>query len=251
MYIMSDHPQDITQYFTFASMTDFMKEIGEPDLSGVYTMRLSPYKNFLKTPTVEDFIKTLEKKTKVLKVLAFREQQPRVHYHIRLVTTYATRKSVADFVKTFWNWKKVLDYEKKNPGTAQKLYSVHDCKSKDKTLWKSATYIAKEGDCVNHYGYLPCQVQKFVEYSRRLRKFKDTPKYERIIYLYNLNNSCTASQYYDAIIDYHKVKKLEIPERYRINNLMHNICFKLSENYRTSMKESMCESFNFRLNGQW
>lgn len=243
---MSAQAQDITKYFNYTTMTDFMKELGEPDLEGVFTVRLTPTKDILKDPSVETFIKTLEANPAIKKILAFKESSPRLHYHIRLVTQYKTRKSIADLIKKTWCWT-----TEKEPGLSNKIYSVHDCKSKDKTLWKSATYIAKEGDCVNHYGYKPCHVAKFVQYSRRLRKFKDTPKYKRIIYLYNLRQSDSASQYYDAIIDYHKMKKLEIPEKFRINNLMHNICFNLSLNYRNSMKESLIESFNFRLNGLW
>lgn len=243
---MSETPKDITQYFNYASMTHFMKEIGEPNLVGVFTVRLTPTKNILTEPEIETWIKTLEENNAVKKILAFKEKTPKTHYHIRLVTQYKTRKSIADLIKNTWTWEATT-------GLSNKIYSVHDCKSKDKTLWKSATYIAKEGDCVSHYGYMPCHVSTFVNYSKRLRKFKDTPKYKRIIYLYNLDHDSmpNTGRIYDAIIDYHKTKKLEIPERYRINNLMHNICFNLSENYRQSMKESMLEQFDMRINGQW
>lgn len=239
------------KYYAYASMTTFMKEIGEHDLTGVYTMRITPKtitsKNNL---TIQQWLKTLEANKNIKKILAFREKEPKEHYHIRFVTSWVTRKSLVDLFKEEFSWPA-------GKAESNKAYSSHDCKAKDKTLWKAATYIAKEGDCINHYNYCWPTVLKFIDYSKKLRKFKDTPKYKRIIYLYTLHkidslpDSGKVNAIYDAIINYHQVKNLEIPEQYRINNLMHNICHHLSAKYRESMKQNIIDRFNFKLHGHW
>jgi len=60
-----------------------------------------------------------------------------------------------------------------------------------------------------------------------------------------------AAQIYTSIIEFHKIRKLEIPPSFRINNLIHNICYKLSDNYRDAIKEHTCQGYDQKLLGHF
>ncbi len=247
----------IEKYFPHSSMSEFMSKLNEETLDGTYTMRLTPSKmqiNATKCEATSDdvmsFLEELSTNGKVKKILAFREQGTKVglHYHIRLVTEFKSRKSISDLVKLNF----IIP---KGKGRGNEAYAVRCCKEKDKTVWKSATYIAKEGDCCFRKGYTLADVNYFIQYGRKLSTFKGLPKYEQIIIMYGLDKisqmSLQGKIIYDSVIGFHKSKKLEIPPGHRIHNLIHNICFKLSDNYRNAMKESICNGYDQKLLGNF
>lgn len=249
--------QKIEKFFPHSTMTEFMAALNETTLDGVYTIRLTPKKfkidpkNYFVDPhwgdkDIIEWLEQLQAHNVFTKCLCFKEEGPKVgtHYHARLLTKFKTRKSVSDLIKKHFP---IGD-------AGNEAYSVRDCKAKDKTIWKSATYIAKDNDCIYKYGYSNEDVNYFNEYSKRLRKFKDTPKYEQIIYIHGLDArgiDLRASHIYNAIIDFHKSKKIEIPPPFRVNNLMHNICFKLNANYRRAMKEHICIGYDQKMLGEF
>lgn len=244
----------IEKYFPHSNMQEFMSTLNEETLDGTYTMRLTPSKMQINATkceaTSEDvmaFLEKLSENVKIKKILAFREEGAKVglHYHVRIVTEFKTRKSISDLVK-------VKFLIPKGKGRGNEAYAVRDCKEKDKTVWKSATYIAKEGECCFRKGYTLSDVNYFIEYGKKLSTFKGLPKYEQIIIMYGLDKiKITGITIYDAVIGYHKSKKLEIPPGHRINNLIHNICFKLSDTYRNALKEMICTRFDQKLLGNF
>lgn len=244
----------IEKYFPHSNMQEFMSTLNEETLDGTYTMRLTPSKMQINATKCEAtsidvmaFLEKLSENVKVKKILAFKEEGAKVglHYHVRIVTGFKTRKSISDLVK-------VKFLIPKGKGRGNEAYSVRDCKEKDKTVWKSATYIAKEGDCCFRKGYTQEDVNYFIEYGKKLSTFKGLPKYEQIIIMYGLDKiKLDGKSIYDAVIGFHKSKKLEVPPGHRINNLIHNICFQLSDTYRNALKEMICERFDQKLLGNF
>lgn len=246
----------IEKYFPHSSMQEFMSTLNEETLDGTFTMRLTPKKMQINAECgsceaaaedVVEFLESLVENCKIKKILAFREEGAKVglHYHIRVVTEFKDRKSISDLVKKHF----IIP---KGKGRGNEAYSVRCCKEKDKTIWKSATYIAKEGDCCFKKGYTQSEVNYFIEYGKKLSTFKGLPKYEQIIIMYGLDKmKPDAKTIYESVIGFHKSKKLEIPPGHRINNLIHNICFKLSDTYRNALKEMICVRFDQKLLGNF
>lgn len=238
-------------------MQEFMATLNEETLEGVFTMRLTPskFKSANSNPYIEKgsegiilWLQELQQRDKFQKCMCFREIGDKVgeHFHIRFVTKFKTRQSLANLVKEHFPIPK-------GAGQGNSAYAIRDCKAKDKTLWKSATYIAKDGDCIYRHGYALEDIKYFVEYSTKLKEFRGHPKFEQIIFRYMLDRESTTNLtgklIYDAIIDFHKLMKQEIPPLHRVNNIMHNICFKLSSQYRLGFEEQLTGRFDWKLKG--
>jgi len=236
------------QYHT--TMLEFLAKLNEDTLDGVYTARLTPCKleNWNKdanlasetiTNTVEQWLKTIsggEDTAQIKKVLCFREYGDKVgiHFHFRFVTTYKTRKSIVDMFKQYWKIPK-------GTGQGNAAYSVRDCKTKDNTIWKNATYIAKQGDCIYHTGYSLLEVEFFCQHAAKYVKMAGKLKWEQII-LFNephiqasLREGSFTSTIIKTIIMWHQVKNKDIPALHAFRNIVHNISFALNKKYRTGM----------------
>lgn len=238
------------------TMLEFLATLNEDTLDGVFTARLCP-KNFEKPLPVsqaeEEIILWLKclteplsvegspclKDPNIRKVLCFREYGDKVgvHYHLRFVTNYKSRKSIADRIKGHFPIPK-------GKGKGNSAYSVRDCKAKDKTMWKNASYIAKGHECIFRYGYTALQVEWFCEHAAKYQKMEDKPKWEQIL-IWNqpalkhaLGEKCFADILVETIIKWHNLKNKEIPQEYQFGKIMHNISFKMNPKYR----EGMCNS---------
>lgn len=240
------------------SMLEFLATLNEDTLDGVFTARLTPCKfkrdhklfEWQEETEVATWLGCLTSPPKpegtpslhdpnILKVLCFREYGAKVgvHYHIRFVTLYKTRKSIADHIKAHFPIPK-------GTGKGNEAYSVRDCKAKDKTVWKNASYIAKGNDCVFFHGYTPQEVEWFCEHASKYQKMEGKPKWEQIL-LWNepalkqaLGEKCFADTLVETIIKWHNLKNKEIPQEYQFGKIMHNISFKMNPKYR----EGMCNS---------
>lgn len=244
----------IEKYFPHKNMREFMDSINEITLDGVYTCRITPGK--METPekyTHEycmNFLNKIKEIDNYKKILAFKEHGTKCgrHYHIRFVTHNITRQQIVHLITKSFSWPK-------GKGRSNEAYSLRSCKEKDKSVWASATYIAKEGDCCFRYGYTQEQVNYFTYFGQKIATFKNIPKFEQIIIIYGLDKisqlDLRGKDIYDAVIDFHNKKKIEIPAQHRIHNLIHNICFKLSDNYRLALKERVCEGIDRKLGGNF
>ncbi len=249
--------QKIDKFYPHSTMQEFMSTLNEETLEGVFTVRLTPSK-FKKHDVTQgtkahkykivEWLRELQKQDKFQKCMCFREIGDKVgeHYHIRFVTKFKTRQSLANLVKERFPIPK-------GAGQGNSAYAIRDCKAKDKTLWKSATYIAKDGDCVYRHGYALEEIKYFVDYSSKLKEFRGYPKFEQIIFRFMLDKKSTAELtgklIYDSIIDFHKMMKTEIPPLHRVANIMHNICFKLSSLYRQGFEEQLTGRYDWKLKG--
>lgn len=232
-----------------ATMLEFLAKLNEDTLDGVYTARLTPCKlsDWNKdanirpdtiTNTVEHWLKTIcgEAGSQIKKVLCFREYGDKVgiHFHFRFVTHYKTRKSIVDMFKTYWKIPK-------GTGKGNAAYSVRDCKTKDKTIWKNASYIAKQGDCIYHKGYSLLEVEFFCQHSAKYVKMAGKLKWEQIILFNepNIKASLTNGTFTDtvikSIVSWHQMKNKDMPALYAFRNIVHNISFALNKKYRTGM----------------
>ncbi len=161
-------------------MQEFMATLNEDTLEGVFTVRLTPSKfkttkGFVTDPgqKIVKWLQELQKQDRFQKCMCFREIGDKVgeYFHIRFVTKFKTRQSLANLIKERFPIPK-------GAGQGNSAYAIRDCRAKDKTLWKSATYIAKDGDCVYRHGYALEDIKYFVEYSTKLKVFRGYPKFE-------------------------------------------------------------------------
>lgn len=229
------------------TMLDFLAKLNESTLDGVYTARLTPSKlsdwnecanvaSHSIDNTIVQWLKTICEDPHIKKVLCFREYGDKVgvHYHFRFVTEYSTRKSIADKFKKYWKIPK-------GTGMGNAAYSVRDCKARDKTVWKNATYIAKQGDCVFHVGYTLVEVEFFCKHAAKYVKMAGKLKWEQII-LFNedqiklaLRQGDFTSVIIKTIIMWHQVKNKDMPALHAFRNIVHNISFALNKKYRQGM----------------
>ena len=280
MYIM-----ELISNQVHATMLEFLATLNEDTLDGVFTARLTPikfdqgsveekYRTEHYTEQVKYWLYCLcsdyccgcegaqfcasaheedseeyncvcpKKDPNIKKVLCFREYGDKVgvHFHIRFVTTYKDRKSIADAIKDHFPIPK-------GTGKGNEAYSVRDCKAKDKTIWKNASYIAKGNDCVFKWGYTTQQVEWFCEHASKYQKMKGKMKWEQIL-LSNepalkasLGEKCFADCLVETICNWHKAKNLPVPQRYQFGKLMHNISFKLNPKYREGMLNTLKNEF--------
>ena len=242
------------------TMLEFLATLNETTLDGVFTARLTPSKfenplheNDQITTMTQEWLQLLTTPDmdyvhghhgdespghdpNILKILCFREYGDKVgiHFHIRFVTTYKTRKSIADHIKYAFPIPK-------GTGKGNEAYSVRDCKAKDKTIWKNASYIAKGRDCVFHFGYTAQEVEWFCTHAAKYQKMEGKLKWEQIL-LWNephirasLKNHTFTDAIIDSVLAWHKAKNKEIPMDHTFRKIVHNISFKLNPKYREGM----------------
>lgn len=245
------------------TMLDFLTKLNEQTLDGVFTARLTPSKcsdwlqcanmqpknidntvwqwlqamfvvgYFLPTSTSDH---TVDQDPHIKKVMCFKEYGDKVgvHYHFRFVTDYKDRKSIADKFKKYWKIPK-------GTGKGNAAYSVRDCKAKDKTIWKNATYIAKQGDCIYYHGYTKLEVEFFCKHAAKYVKMAGKLKWEQII-LFNEENiklALTRGNFTEVVIKsiimWHQVKNKDLPALHAFSNIVHNISFAMNKKYRQGM----------------
>lgn len=252
------------------TMLEFLATLNEDTLDGVYTARLTPCKcaDWMECAnmqpknidnTVSQWLQTMTTPTPGLpwpgktvsdcdpmikKVLCFKESGAKVgvHYHFRFVTDYKSRKSIADIFKNYWKIPK-------GTGKGNAAYSVRDCKQKDKTIWKNATYIAKQGDCIYYHGYTKYEVDFFCKHAAKYQKMEGKPKWEQIM-LWNeyklkacLRFKTFTSSIIETVIAWHEVKNKDIPGLPAFRNIVHNISWRLNKHYRTGMINTIQNEF--------
>lgn len=230
------------------TMIDYCKEIGET-LEGLWTVRITPEKmerNITKDEVKEILNMIYVSNQRVKKILCFEEgnavNHVKRHYHLRLVTDYKTKKSLYDLIK------ERFPIGKKGNGS----YSIHNCREKDKTLWKSATYIAKGGDCVCHHGYDEGQVAQFIKVGRQMSVNASTPIWKKIatIYLFDGLVELSSEYCFDCIVNWYEENDKILPMNFHIKQLMHNLLYKYNSHYREKYKDKLILEFEELCNPQ-
>lgn len=258
------------------TMLEFLATLNENTLEGIFTARLTPVKFAkhaatasemlqealsqeymtdqikswlvaLTTPKADeedDLMPSVDFDPRIKKVLCFREYGDKVgvHFHLRFVTTYRTRKSIADHIKNHFPIPK-------GTGKGNEAYSVRDCKAKDKTIWKNASYIAKGNDCIFHHGYNALEVEWFCKHAAKYQKMEGKKIWEQIM-IWNKNqlenalaNRNFANTAITAVLEWHKLKNKDIPQEYQFGKILHNISFCMNEKYRVGMINGLKNTF--------
>ncbi len=230
------------------TLRDYCKLIGET-LEGLWTVRLTPAHMHQNIDTakvgdeLEDLIKT---NTRVNKIICFEEGddlgETARHYHIRMVTDYKTKKSVSDLMKRIFP---IDDPDPLVPKKGNRALSVHDCKGKDRSVWHSATYIAKMGQLVYQYGYSDGKIAEIIKIGRQLMFKKGIPIYRQIIVIYKLDTylELQPDDLMEIVQEYYKEFNKPMPEIFRLKSLMHSILFACNSTYAKNVRSKMCSHF--------
>lgn len=222
------------------TLQDFYPKLKET-IKGLFTVRLTPVNmqtNIAKDQVAETLEIIAKKNDNVRKILCFEEGddvgQVARHYHMRFVTDYKDRKSMSDLIKANFPI-----------GTkGNRAYSIRKCQGKDKTIWKSATYIAKLGNLVFQVGYTEADIAELISVGRKLAVTATTPIFKQIICIYNLDDIPELMPDYlmDIIEAYYKENNKAIPQMYQLKALMHNILYACNDIYRKTVRSDLiCE----------
>lgn len=104
----------------------------------------------------------------------------------------------------------------------------------EETLWKSKTYIAKEGQLIIQKGYTEDEINFIQSVGSALNK--TAPIFRKICIEFNLNNDSTGYSIEQAIVDYYAKSKKHPPKGFHYNNLIHNILLTCNEKYRMQFR---------------
>lgn len=223
------------------TLQDFYPKLKET-IKGLFTVRLTPC-NMQENIAADQVAETLEiiakKNDNIKKILCFEEGsdkgQVARHYHMRFVTDYKDRKSMSDVIKA--------NFPIGDKGN--RAYSLRKCQGKDKTLWKSATYIAKQGNLVFQVGYTEHEIAELINVGRRLAVTATTPIYKQIICIYKLDDipDLMPSYLLDIIEAYYKENNKAIPQLYQLKALMHNILYACNTTYRKRTRSQLIQEY--------
>lgn len=146
-----------------------------PTQANVFTIRLTPF-SYYSTDDITNVFTT--KTASMSRVLLFKEggtEHQRLHFHARMETNLK-RAGLNKWIDRNFPLLK---------GKGNRCRSIHVCKLgnliKDKSLLKSATYIAKEGDLMFSKGYKSNQVKKIIQIGQKLSTDSRLPLYKKVI----------------------------------------------------------------------
>jgi len=237
------------------TMSDYLATQNLQDLTGVWTFRLSPNKweTKMSRPLIRDMLEIwCQQKNQIKKMAAFEEGsdigQVDRHYHVRIESSWKTRKSVDDSLKLHFGITS-------SGGRSSAKYSLHDCKKKDKTFWKSKTYIAKQGDCIYKYNHTQAEIAEMIYWGRKLTNFNGKPIAEQIIILYDIKEDELNRQYfediYETVQQYFKEIKAKVPTTNQVDYLMHSIMWKSNSQYREVHKQKLIDNLERKYLDLW
>lgn len=223
------------------TLQDFYPKLKET-IQGLFTVRITPI-NMKENWSSDQVAETLEiigkKNDNVKKILCFEEGadvgKVARHYHMRFVTDYKDRKSMSDLIKAHFPI-----------GTkGNRAYSLRKCQGKDKTIWKSATYIAKLGNLVFQVGYTQDEIAELISVGRKLAVTATTPIYKQIICIYQLDDiqDLMPSYLMDIIEKYYEENNKPIPQLYQLKALMHNILFSCNLTYKRRTRSQLIHEY--------
>ncbi len=146
-----------------------------PTQANVFTIRITPFSYY----SSDDITHVFTTKTASMsRVMLFKEggtEHQRLHYHARMETNLK-RDGLNKWIDRNFPLLK---------GKGNRCRSIHVCKLgnliKDKSLLKSATYIAKEGDLQFSKGYTSEQVKKIINIGQKLNTDSRLPLYKKVI----------------------------------------------------------------------
>lgn len=238
------------------TLQDYMAAT-KKSLEGVYTFRLTPstWKTPLNRIQIRNKLKDFINLPKVHRLMAFKEGegdqigQVKVHYHVRVETGYKTRKSINDAILSIFNISK-------EGGRSSRKYSVHACREKDRTWWKSKTYVAKQGDLVVRYNHTQEDIALAILWGRRLQNFSNKSITEQIIITWDIKDNEPLDrnyieELYSKIVQFYQQIKDKVPSTKQIQAELHNVLFIKNRTYRDVHQQTLIDEFERKYMDLW
>ncbi len=128
--------------------------------------------------------------------------------------------------------------------------STHVCYEKgilqDSNLWKSKTYIAKDGHLIKQRGFTSKQIEEFYRIGSTLQKqAKDrTAVYKQVISIYSLDKGTPFMEIVESVYNYYDTYRGRKYPNYKIiDNLISQIKNNLNEKYFQFWKASQIDRY--------
>ncbi len=188
----------------------------------IYTARLDINPEI----TPQQITDLFSKNDKFVKILIFQEiatKSKKLHLHVRVECKQTFRCFQSFITKKFPMIK----------GTSK---STRNCNKKDKDTISSATYIAKDGNCILNRGHTEDELKEFITIGRQKWEMaqlkKKNPIYRQVIILYNLTSKHSKRHiigcYYEFFVKY---RDRRFPPSHKRFTDIQQIMFNLSEEY--------------------
>lgn len=180
-------------------------------------------------------IKKLLISTKIYRYICAKEKTKsgKVHFHLRF-TTVCSESVVRKYFRKYLVSEDLL---------GQKYCVFHPCqineKLKDDKLWKSATYVCKDGDIVSSHGYSCSEILDLISYGNSLKSKGNSPLWTRIISRARLQDNATDTDIYEAMVAFYKSIEKPLPQWTHIKTAIHNIKWTLQPGYRIDCEHSV------------
>lgn len=211
----------------------------------IFTVRYTPEPlNSEKHPPIKNchFLSGIDKLLKDKKLISYivaREKSKKgiLHYHLRFTTQCS--KSVVQ------KWRPIF----LDPCFQGQTYFVlHTTKLgdhiKDDNLWKSATYICKDGDIVGSHGYTVSQIQDLIAYGNELKTSKSEPVWRRIISRGRLQDGASDQEILGATEEFYESLDKPLPAWSHLKGTLHNMKWTLQSWYKTNHRENILTKMN-------
>ena len=204
-----------------------------PQTDNVFTLRLNTHDKGLPLYSINTITDVIDNIKKINSYMIFSEMSKKQvkHLHIYLTTTLSMRR-VQQILKS------------KLPNIKGPNKSTHVCYEngilKDENLWKSKTYIAKDGLLVKQKGFTSDQIEEFYRIGSTLQKLaKDkTAVFKQIISIYELNKGTPLSTIIRSVYNYYDTYRArKYPNYHILTTLIEQIKFNLNESYFQNWKE--------------
>lgn len=214
-------------------------EQGNESKLNVFTLRLNTHYKGLPLYPINTIVDTIDNVKKINSYMIFSEVSKKQikHLHIYLTTSLSMRR-VQQILKS------------KLPNIKGPQKSTHVCYEngvlKDDNLWKSKTYIAKDGLLVKQKGFSSTQIEEFYRIGSTLQKqAKDkTAVFKQIISIYELHKGTPLSIIVRSVYNYYDTYRArKYPNYHIISNLIEQIKFNLNEKYFQNWKEQQIQNF--------
>lgn len=179
-------------------------------------------------------IKKLLKNKKLYRYIVAREKTKsgKVHFHLR----FTTEKSESVVRKYFRDSLCSPDLK------GQRYCCFHPVQIngvlKDDKLWKSATYVCKDGDIIDSHGYSVSEISDLIAYGNSLKSKGNDPLWLRVISKYRLQEGADDVDIIDSLEEFYKSIDKPLPAWTHIKTAVHNMKYHLQEKYRNDVRMS-------------
>lgn len=223
------------------TMEKFILQTEKEDvcMDNVFTLRLNPFHKGTPLYTIKHISKIIDGITKIYTYMIFKEVSKNLikHLHIYITTSLSMRR-IQQIIKEQLPLIKGSDK------------STHVCYEKgvlhDSNLWKSKTYIAKDGCLIKQRGFTSTEIKEFYRIGSTLQKLaKDrTAVYKQIISIYSLDKGTPFIKIVEAVYNYYDTYRgRKYPNWKIIDNLITQIKNNLNEKYFQYWKAAQIDRY--------